>query len=384
MCDTLCVRTNDGMLFAKNSDRHPDEAQVVEWHDRRPPGGEVHTQYVALDDPGAHAFLGSRPTWLWGVEHGVNEFGVAIGNEKIWTVDRPSSAPPGLLGMDLVRLGLERARSAADALDVVTSLLERHGQGGSGEPHRDEPYFSSFLVADPSGGFVVETSNRTWAARPIEHGAAISNRVSLTTDWERASADVAAGTDFDTYRWPPMPTALADHRLAVTRAVIERGAAATPADIAHTMRSHGSRFSDGAIPGEAGTDWSGYSVCMHRPETHAQTTASMIAELRTEGPRRAWVALGNPCCSVYVPCFPPAAAPELADPAQWRRFARLRAQAEASPDRFAEIRAVLTRVEREIWADAQSATTLASGAQLTAFATSAFGPVDAALHRLGV
>ena len=131
----------------------------------------LRTQYLEIDDPGAHAFVGSRPTWLWGVEHGVNEFGVAIGNEKIWTVDRPRDHPAALLGMDLVRLGLERARSAGEALNVMTTLLETHGQGGSGEPHRDEPYYSSFLVADANAGFIIETSNRTWAARPIRAGA---------------------------------------------------------------------------------------------------------------------------------------------------------------------------------------------------------------------
>ncbi len=219
MCDTLCVRTADGMLFAKNSDRHPGEAQVVEWHEPRPSGGALRTQYLTIDDTGAYAFLGSRPTWLWGVEHGVNEHGVAIGNEKIWTTDRPRDHAPALLGMDLVRLGLERSRSADEALTVITALLERHGQGGSGEPDRDEPYYSSFLVADPHGGFVLETSNRTWAARPVGDGAAISNRISLGTDWTRASADVGAGTDFDSYRSPRVPTGIADHRLRVTRSV---------------------------------------------------------------------------------------------------------------------------------------------------------------------
>ena len=119
--------------------------------------------------------------------------------------------------MDLVRLGLEQAATADAALDVVTSLLERHGQGGSGEEHADEPYWSSFLVTDPHGGWVVETSDRSWVAASVGAGAAISNRLSLTTDWIRSSSDVDAGADWDRWRSPGSPTGIADHRLAATR-----------------------------------------------------------------------------------------------------------------------------------------------------------------------
>ncbi len=383
MCDTLCVRTGAGMLFAKSSDRHPDEAQVVEWHAARAPGGSLHTQYLTIDDAGAFAFLGSRPTWLWGVEHGVNEHGVAIGNEKIWTVDRPTSDPPALLGMDLVRLGLERSRSADEALDVMTGLLERHGQGGSGEPGRDDPYFSSFLVADPRGGYVLETSGRTWVARPIGAGAAISNRISLGTDWTRASSDVARGIDFDSYRAPDVPTSIADHRLRVTRAVVSLDTGANAGALATALRDHGPGGAD-RIPPDAGADGEGFSVCMHRREWDSQTTASMIAELRTDGRRRAWVSLGNPCTGVFVPCFPPAIAPELADETQWRRFAELRDLVEADPARLPEVRAVLGAIETELWAEADAAFASGDTTRLDAFVGTSFSSVDAALRRLGV
>jgi len=384
VCDTLCVRGDDRMLFAKNSDRHPDEPQAVECHPPRASGGDLRTQYLTIDDAGAYAFLGSRPTWLWGVEHGLNEHGVAIGNEKIWTVDRPRSHAPALVGMDLVRLGLERSRTADEALQVMTTLLEQHGQGGSGEPDRDEPYYSSFLLADARGGYVLETSARTWVARPIGAGAAISNRVSLGTDWTTASPDVAAGTDFDTFRSPRVPTAVADHRLAVTTAAIERTAEVTPRDLARTLRDHGPGRGPSELPGDIGADFQGFSVCMHRRESHSQTAASMIAEVRAATPRRAWVCLGNPCTSVYIPCFPPSAAPELADVQQWQRFAELRDRVEADPDRLADVRTALGAVEDELWHDADDALASGDRSRLVAFSGTAFSPVDAALRRLGV
>jgi dipeptidase len=216
MCDTLCVLGGDRTIFAKNSDRPVHEAQVVEAFGARASGGTLRTQYVDVPDDGAMPVLGSRPAWLWGFEHGVNARRVAIGNERIWTVDDPRAQPPALIGMDLVRLALERGASAGDAIDVITAALEQHGQGGSGEEEHDEPYFSSFLVADPHAAWVLETSARTWAARPVEHGASISNRVTLRDDWTRSSGDVERGADFDRWRDPSQSTGHADLRLAAT------------------------------------------------------------------------------------------------------------------------------------------------------------------------
>lgn len=394
MCDTVCAVGGGGTIFAKNSDRPFDEPQVVEAHPCRPGLGSLGTQYLEIPDAPAGTVVGSRPTWLWGFEHGVNEHRVAIGNEKVWTVDDAHAAPPALIGMDLVRLGLERAPDADAALDVITSLLERHGQGGSGEEHHDEPYFSSFLIADPHGGWVLETSGRTWAARPVGAGAAISNRVTLRSDWTRASADVPAGCDFDAWRDPAAPTGVADHRLAATRAVLASGDQVTARDLVATMREHGTgpwgapgSGAAGVVPPptEVDAEWRGVTVCMHL-RGYQSTTASMICELPSspEAPLRVWTALGSPCAAVYVPAFPPSLPVELADPAQWARFAALRDRVEADGGTLDAIREVLAPVEDALWDEADELARDANPEQCAAFASRCWTPVDAALSRLGV
>src|SRR5689334_16968801 len=159
-CDTLVAlpaATRDGVaLFAKNSDRPPRECQrVVQLpRQRHGRGSRVRCQYVDVPQVAeTAAILGTQPYWLWGLEQGVNEHRVAIGNETVFS--REPLGPLGLVGMDLVRLGLERARTAAEALDAMTALIEAHGQGGSGHVHVDWPYHNSFLVADPREAWIL-------------------------------------------------------------------------------------------------------------------------------------------------------------------------------------------------------------------------------------
>lgn len=364
MCDSLGLVRADGTLFAKSSDRPIAEAQVVEWHPRRAAGGTLRTQYLELPDRGAHALVGSRPTWLWGLEHGVNEHRIAIGNERVWTTDDPLTAPPGLIGMDLVRLGLERAATAAAAVDVMVELLERHGQGGPAEAPDGEPYSSSFLVADPTEAWVLETSGRSWAARRSGPGSgvAISNRLSIGPDWDRASTDVPAGTAFEDRRdtsWAP----IADVRLACTvPAVAAASGTDDPADLVAVMRHHGQRpwgrpgddpADVSALPApELGPDGAGVTVCMH-VRGYQATAASMVADLPADpkAALRLWACLGSPCCSVYLPVPGPGATgvAELGHEATWQRFAALRRQVEADPSALPRVRAVLGPLEAEAW-----------------------------------
>ena len=92
MCDTMVAvqnQTADGAVwFAKNSDREPGEAQIVEHLPRINHQGAKTLQCTYLEIPQTeqtNEVLLSRPFWMWGAEIGSNEHGVTIGNEAVWT-----------------------------------------------------------------------------------------------------------------------------------------------------------------------------------------------------------------------------------------------------------------------------------------------------------
>ena len=337
MCDTFIVHgrlTASGhTTLAKNSDREPNEAQYLEKFAAadHAPGEIVRCTYIEIPQvPHTYAMVGSRPWWMWGFEHGVNEHGLAIGNEAVW-FKVPASLELGLLGMDLLRLTLERAKTADEGLDVLTGLLERHGQSGPTSALREQSYHNSFIIADAEGGWNVQTAGRHWVARRIGAWDAISNIYSIGADYDRISADaIGYATQqgwFDPKTGPfDFAAAFADTtvaflpgcaaRLACAQtglAGLERQGKIALEDVFALLRTHGTveqQPDDWRPPadGEA-------LICMHagRPE-HSETAAAMVAELpqrkQPGNPYLLWAALASPCLSSFVPVWHDSGQPE--------------------------------------------------------------------------
>ena len=289
MCDTIVVVEPDRVLFAKNSDRDPNEAQLLDWQPRHrhPEGDRVRATWISIDQVSeTAAVLLSRPFWMWGAEMGANEHGVVIGNEAVFTGE--PYGPPGLTGMDLVRLGLERAGTATAAVEVITTLLERHCQGGGcGHEKREFTYHNSFIVADPHEAWVLETAGRHWATEHVTSGArSISNGLTIAGFAERYSDHLH--THFS--------------RCALRRSLTESaaGRATGPGDLMGALREHGT---GGWAPRYSPVTGAMSAPCMHAGGLVAssQTTASWVAELGPAGCSHWVTATAAPCTGLFKP-----------------------------------------------------------------------------------
>ncbi len=291
MCDTFVAvgsGTADGALvFGKNSDRPTDEEQLPIRCPARQHSVGARVRCTYIDIPQAtetFAVVLSQPTWMWGAEMGVNQHGVVIGNEAVWT--QAPLGPPALLGMDLVRLGLERGATARQAVEVMTGLLEAHGQGG---PCADQDpglqYHNSFLIADVAEAWVLETADTHWAAQRVSDGVRnISNQLSIRRDGDLASdgenrLDFAAAFGSD----DPDGRSVRETRGGALLAA-EHGRI-TPESMMDILRDH-----------EGG-------ICMHGG---FRTTASMVCHVGRDAAPQIWMTWGaNPCETEFREVPPP-------------------------------------------------------------------------------
>lgn len=197
MCDTFVVMpsatADKSVIFGKNSDREPNEAQNLEYV----PGGifpensTVRCTYIEIQQvKESYSVLISRPFWMWGAEMGANEKGVVIGNEAVFT-KMPKMKEGVLTGMDMLRLALERAGTAEQALEILVQLLSDYGQGGiGGYEDKHMLYHNSFIIADPGAAWVLETAGHLWAAKKINDYYAISNGLTIGEQFDESHPEL--------------------------------------------------------------------------------------------------------------------------------------------------------------------------------------------------
>lgn len=357
-------------ILAKNSDRSPYECQPLAQSPHRihPEGATMHCQYLEISQVAeTAAVIGSRPFWLWGFEHGLNEYGVAIGNEAVLTREMLPST--GLLGMDLVRLGLERSKTAREATEIIGALIERYGQGGSAQYDVDFRYCGGFIIADHADAYVLESSGRQWVARRVEERACISNRFAIetgdlgSTDAESYARDRGWCDDEGESSFSFAAAYASRHagkvkddplnargRLARSCELVSRNGRRTIREMLAILRDHGARGemppAVGAAAGDHAARDDSPTLCMHG--SVSGTTASMVAEIPAPGAETIpvlWASLAAPCTSIAFPLFvagtiPPVLASGGEKPSAdspWWRFRKIQDLVAIAPERMAPI-----------------------------------------------
>ncbi|MGI5172954.1 C69 family dipeptidase [Treponema sp. OMZ 840] len=319
-CDTMVALGNSTesgrVIFAKNSDRPLTEAQPLAVYPAADytDGETVKCTYIEIPQA-LHTYrvLGSKPYWIWGFEQGINECGVAVGNEAVWARE-PESQENGLLGMDFVRLALERGSTAYEALHVITDLLEAYGQGGNAAVNMEHRYHNSFLIADYTEAWILDTCNRRWVARRVKDVAGISNCYSTEEYWEEESGDVKEWAYKNGWISPNVPFNFAKaygslnlkHRAAHPRFVrLNKLLNAAKGHITvDTVRTVQRDHFEGELiePRWSPADGLHVSICMHAiNETSGKTAAASYVELTSDRIPVWYHAFACPCLSIFAP-----------------------------------------------------------------------------------
>ncbi|MGI6767938.1 MAG: peptidase U34 [Bacilli bacterium] len=295
MCDTLYKKTSSGYVFGKNSDRSPNEPNLTLFYPRRKTTEKlVRCTYIEIPQvPETYAALLVQPSWMWGAEMGINEYGVIIGNEAVFTKSK-GKKQERLLGMDLVRLGLERGKTAQETLNIIIALLEEFGQGGNCGFDKPFYYDNSFLIVDDNEAFVLETNAKDWVYRKIEDYYNISNRLSLNDAYTASSKNIpnfaSKNSDFlFTHFSGSKPREQSGWDRLKSKDFMLR-------DMFAALRSHHPKDEKHLY-----TKGSVRSVCMHKSALGDHTTGSMVV-VKKGNYKMIWLTgASTPCLAIYKP-----------------------------------------------------------------------------------
>lgn len=375
-CDTIAFTAarmaSRRNMLAKNSDRPLGEAQPLVFIEggEHPAGEMLQCTHLTIPQaPRTYSVLGSKPYWIWGFEMGANEKGLYIGNEAQGSRCK-GETEEGLLGMDLLRLALERAATAREAITVLSALLRTYGQNANANVRYDRRYENSFILVDPSEVWVMETAGREWAAKKIDDFAACSNCYTIETDYDLCSDGMEALVRENRWVAPTEPVNFAKaftlgasrqtnsvpRKRRLDKLVRGFGNALTERDVKSIFRDH---FEDEINAPRFGACNANFvSICMHAQDANAaQTAASMLFTYDDVfGPVFRY-APSMPCCSVFIPVYWTGHIPEMMtsggryfeENSLWWNVEKLASAVTADEERFGEMaRSELQKLEELI------------------------------------
>lgn len=324
MCDTMVALpgcTSDGsLLFAKNSDREPNEPHIIIKVTRRrvEKRDRIKCTYISIDNIEGKELLTNetilfKPSWMWGAEMGVNEKGLVIGNEAVFTRERVEDNT--LLGMDILRLALEMCSGSREALDYIIKLIEKYGQGGKAGYTQNLKYHNSYIIADSEEAYVLETAGRQWVYEKVRDIRSISNTLSIRNKYEGCSSELIehalrkgwchSREEFDfkscyESKLHPHFTKGDIRRSTAEKHLREKIGTLSVSDMKAILRSHG-----GKDDVESFRNGSMESICMHAGGglITSQTTGSIVVQLK-DGKINIWATGSSiPCISVFKPIW---------------------------------------------------------------------------------
>lgn len=346
----------------------------------RTPGGshapDERVRATLIDLPQArrtHAVLGGRPAGPWGYCHGVNEHGVAAGCTRLSTRLRLDA--PGLTGPDLVRLALERGQTARQALEALTGLIARHGQGAFPGGPDEHAHDAAVLLTDAREAFLIEAGGRGWVCQEVREARAAGDVCTVRQDWD-AIAPGLAGHAIERGWWPEdgskldFAGALAADRAGAgpalrrwgqaTRLLEEQSGHIDAAFLRRVLGDHYEGTADEADPRDPGAG--PQPLCCHAGASRPFGTVASLVAVVGPGVPLAWWAFGPPCAGVYLPLLPAGDLPHaLTDDDLAAQVVRLSAAA-ADPAHPARARTALEGLQALF--DAEAAEFLAGAAAL--------------------
>jgi secernin len=309
MCDTFValppVTAGKSVILGKSADCRVNEAHALVRYPRQQhqPGQLVRTTHILIPQAAeTYEIILSKSYWTWGGEIGINEYGVAIGNEAVFTTVMKDETQDGLITMDLLRLGLERAKTARQAVDVMGEMVHRYGQGGNCEVIGNSHWDSSYLISDTSEAWVLETAGREWAAKQVGPIDSISNAFTIQKDWKLCSlSSTLPDLDWD--------EKFGDHApIEELGSIVRQGATCnflkgvgkniTIRSAFNLLRSH----PQGYHPATAAE----HAICMHVGPGEMRlwnACGAMASEVSPEGTIGWFTGTSGTCTSIFKPVF---------------------------------------------------------------------------------